>query len=81
MTFNLVKLEFRYFNAFRNGSTTNKGMLQISPIFCQKLVDMATSLKGPQSDIPGYQALLQTYHPEILVKFGPLDFQIPRLEC
>jgi len=39
----------------------NKGMSPKSPILHQKLVAMATSLEGSQSDIPGYQALLYAY--------------------
>jgi len=47
----------------------------LKTILRQKLVAMATSLKGSQSDISGYQALHMPVNPENLVKIGPLDFE------
>jgi len=47
----------------------NEGIL---PISCQKLVAMATSLKGLQSDIPSDMPT----NPENLVKIDPLDSRI-----
>jgi len=52
MLFNFWKSELRYCSLFQNASSTNEVCRKFCTIFHPKLVAMATSLEGSQSDMP-----------------------------
>jgi len=55
----------------------NEGMSLKLPILCQKLVAMATSLEGSKVIYQVIKCFYMPTYPKILVKIGPLGFEIP----